>query len=204
MVVTGAHGMSLCVFASFYQQNSIDMQHFDAVEKTPMVEEMPAAAVTIAAPVASVPWQTGLFSCFEDWRSCVDGAVCNYCQNARQYNMMNHGVNDIHAGACLGQLSANLAAAALLTFLSHGHGQSCNVGTLAMIWMNRRQARERYNIAGSDCGDAAAVLCCSSCSTCQVYREMSVRNEWPSGFAVSAPFAMPPAPQMMGEVVTQA
>jgi Cys-rich protein (TIGR01571 family) len=129
-------------------------------------------------------WGTGLFGCFDDTSSCLEVVFCLYCQNGRQYNVIQTGNNDIHVGACLIPL-------AISVFIG-------SFGVTAITLMNRSDLRRRYNLQGDDCNDILTAVCCSSCATCQQYREMSLRNEWPSGTCVTVPFALAPAMSSMG------
>jgi Cys-rich protein (TIGR01571 family) len=170
-----------------------DGQNFDAAEKAPILHDDVPTAVAVAPQAATpavlatavqaVPWQTGITTCGDDMKSCAEGLFCTYCQNARQFNMHKRGDNSIDAFACFLPFAVDAI---------FGMG----VGSFFITWHNRREVRRRYLIEGSDCGDIAASFFCLPCSVCQVYREMSVRNEWPSGFCVSEPFAMPPAVMM--------
>jgi Cys-rich protein (TIGR01571 family) len=178
-------------------------QEYDAAEKAPIINQEPHQAVAyvpavpvIATAMVKSPVQTGLFDCAKDWRSCLEGYFCGYCQNSRQYNVMKHEKNDMHAGACFLPFVTDIALPIAFFLVTGIHGMY-GIGTMVMTYMNRRSMHRRYNLDTTDCGDFMSAWCCSPCSTCQVYREMSVRNEWPAGFCVQQPYALPAPVQQM-------
>ena len=145
------------------------------------------AAVETATPVEATPpqpWATGLCDCFDHWHSCLESCLCLRCQMATQYNMLKYGKNEIHWGACLGVLLADLVSAAM-----------CGVAVpkIVFAFMLRQNMRQKYNLAGHDVEDFLVSLCCLPCQTCQNYRQMSLAGDTPAGIICDTPYVMAPA-----------
>lgn len=124
-------------------------------------------------------FNTGLCDWHLDATSCLDGVCCPWCEVARQYNMIAHEVRDTHTLMCCGLLFCDL----FLTF-----GLSVTIGEVVV----RAESRHKLGITSeSGCGSCMRAFCCGPCSTCQVYRELSMRGMWPGGVCSSAPFKHP-------------
>jgi Cys-rich protein (TIGR01571 family) len=110
-----------------------------------------------------------------------------HCQNSRQYNMLHYGKTTIEP---ITMLSSLLCDAVFFSLF---------LGSCCLSCHNRGALRERYGIDGSGCSDCMASLFCFPLVTCQNYREMSLRAEWPTAFCLEKPFAIrPPLMAMMG------
>eukprot|EP00331_Platyophrya_macrostoma_P009304 CAMPEP_0176427604 /NCGR_PEP_ID=MMETSP0127-20121128/12664_1 /TAXON_ID=938130 /ORGANISM="Platyophrya macrostoma, Strain WH" /LENGTH=202 /DNA_ID=CAMNT_0017809149 /DNA_START=216 /DNA_END=824 /DNA_ORIENTATION=+ len=93
--------------------------------------------------------------------------------------MAVHQSRDMNFIMCCGMLTFDL----FLTF-----GLSLMVGSV----VTRAEVRQRFSITKEGgCGSCLRAVCCLSCSTCQIYREMSMRGEWPGGICTSTPFVHP-------------
>eukprot|EP00758_Cryptobia_borreli_P008089 Tbor_TRINITY_DN5356_c4_g2::TRINITY_DN5356_c4_g2_i1::g.4289::m.4289 len=117
-------------------------------------------------PLKLKPWSTGLLNCLDDTCGCIEGYFLGTCQRSRQYNMLTNGSNSIHWPMCVLPFFLDIIFAVPLAQM----GLAC---------MLRREVRKRYHLEGGDFSDVAIVVCCSPCSTCQNYREMSAHGEWP-------------------------
>lgn len=142
--------------------------------------------VYATAPPAPISfWSTSLCSCMDDSDSLVESLFCNRCQMSRQYNQITYGMNQIEPWTFIGSLAVDIFLGAPIT-------------AWAFSWYLRNRIRARYQIAGDDLNDCIVTFFATCCSTAQVYREMSLRGEWPLGCCISKPFALisPPVPTM--------
>jgi Cys-rich protein (TIGR01571 family) len=115
-----------------------------------------------------------------DNNSCLEGWCCSWCQQSRQYNVIQTGKQDIDLAACCGSF--------IVDYFCSG------IGSMILAYMNREALRRRYNLQGDGCNDCLVAVFCTTCVACQNYREMSMHSEWPSGECVSQPFAHPTLP----------
>jgi Cys-rich protein (TIGR01571 family) len=117
----------------------------------------------------------------------MDGSVENFfcfrCQLSRQYNQVTNGVNQIEPWTFMGSLVADMLMGLPIT--------AC-----LFTWYLRNRVRGRYQIVGDDFNDCMISLFCNPCSGCQVYREMSLRGEWPAGCCIHQPFQIRMPPQV--------
>ena len=94
-------------------------------------------------------WMTGFCDWYTDITSCLDAYLCCWCQNARQYNVMKTGSNDIDVGVCLGACCVDWCCG--------------GIGTPILSYMNRDAVRTRFGIEGGGCEDCCAALFCQIC-----------------------------------------
>ena len=127
-------------------------------------------------------WSTGLCSCMDDMDSTVETIFCGRCQLSRQYNQITTGVNQIEPWTFVGSLVTDVLLGMPIT-------------ATMFSWYLRNRIRGRYQIAGDDFNDCMISLFCTPCSACQVYREMSIRGEWPAGCCIHQPFQLRTPPQ---------
>ena len=150
-----------------------------------------AAQYMVAAttqPLPTAPWGSNLCDWTKDINGCIEVTCCAPCQKSRQYNMMHYGKSDIEILTCLIPIAVD----------------SCfgiPVLTTTLTWYLRNKVRARYQIVGDDLSDLMIAVCCGPCSTCQVYREMSYRGEWPTGCCLK-PYDIP-QPPTVSQMVTQ-
>eukprot|EP00743_Colponemidia_sp_Colp-15_P012497 GILK01014255.1.p1 GENE.GILK01014255.1~~GILK01014255.1.p1 ORF type:complete len:191 (+),score=5.91 GILK01014255.1:73-645(+) len=143
----------------------------------PEAVNQPSFPVINTLPTAGTnQWSTGLFNCLDDQDGCIEGAFCGPCQRTRQYNMLANGVNTINYPI--------LGVGILVDACLH-----MPIAQTALAFRARQDIRRRYRLEGNDLQDLCVTMCCLPLSTCQNYREMSARGEWPSGSC-----AQPPAP----------
>ena len=119
-------------------------------------------------------FSTGLCDCGLDVTSCVETCFCPYCQLSAQYNMVSSGQSGVHALACCGMCCLD----------------SCFCFGIAWLAMNcyvRCEVRKKYAIPSADCEDFCCGIFFPGCMTCQNYRELSIRGNWPGGLCVSPP-----------------
>ena len=120
-------------------------------------------------------FSTGICDCFTDVPSCVESFFCPYCQVGAQYNMVANGQTGINGLACCLPFCLDCC---------------CGCGGLAWLATNcyvRCQVRKKSAIPASDCEDFCLGWLCPICLTCQNYRELTIRGNWPGGLCVSAP-----------------
>lgn len=124
----------------------------------------------------SQAYNTSIFSCLDDKSSCVEGTFCFCCFVSQEYNMLIRQDRSIDFLFCSLML---LGAACFAPCVSTG------IGTAVM----RSIAKDRLNLLEENqCVEWVLGCCCQQCSACQVYREMSIRNVWPGGVCITAPY----------------
>lgn len=143
-------------------------------------------------------YNTGLCDWYKDVPSSTETWCCPYIAVSQQYNMLNDDKpqpNWVLCGVLL----------AMDAFVTGGFG------LIATSVANRSVARRRFGLTsrGPVC-DFLTASCCRPCSDCQLYREMSLRNQWPAGFClIDKPFQIPgmvvtaPSTVVMGVAVQQ-
>ena len=122
-------------------------------------------------------WSTGLCHCMDDMDSTVETIFCGRCQLSRQYNQITTGVNQIEPWTFVGSLVTDVLLGMPIT-------------ATMFSWYLRNRIRGRYQIAGDDFNDCLVAIFCNPCSACQVYREMSIRGDWPAGCCIHRPFQL--------------
>lgn len=141
-------------------------------------------------------FNTGLFHCTEDSSSCVEVCFCYYCQVSQQYNMVTKRQRSIDYCCCGGMMAADMCM---------GAGIAGWIGGIVL----RNAVRSRFALYGEDsCGSIMKAACCTGCSVCQTYRELSIRNEWSGGVCmIDQPYLHPtiraPAPAAMQQPMAQ-
>ncbi|CUG15458.1 transmembrane protein, putative [Bodo saltans] len=136
-------------------------------------------------------FNSGLYACFDDQPSCMDGFFCPCCAVSAQYNMLKHRKAGVLAHVYLPLF--------ILGFFTWGLALSCfSVVTRNMLRRGFLLSQE------SEASSCCKAFCCPHCSICQVYREMSMRHVWPDGVCSDAPYVKrglvlpPPNPDRMG------
>ncbi|XP_043932017.1 cornifelin homolog [Protopterus annectens] len=117
-------------------------------------------------------WNTGLCDCCEDMEICCCAfwfMSCFMCKTVKEFGEC----------LCLPLLDLEGAGAISLAF--------------------RSAVRERYRIKGSICDDCCKVTCCSSCSWCQVARE--IKHQKRPITIINANVHMAPAPAFFDATV---
>lgn len=129
----------------------------------------------MSAPFIPDDYNTGLCSCFSDCNSCLDGAFCAYCLISAEYSMLEYRRPGVDWLLCCGLFLADIATAGI-------------AGFVASI-MTRSSANALFGLRkDSDLVSCCKACCFPGCSTCQVYREMSIRYLWPGGLCVNQPY----------------
>lgn len=104
-------------------------------------------------------WGTSPFACMSDVPQCIDTCLCFPCQSSRQLRALQGATNSFDLNLCV------LAA-------------YCAPCVSAKI---RMDVVEKYGIA-EKAPLAGVIGClCGACSSCQVHRELTLRNAWPGG-----------------------
>eukprot|EP00093_Oithona_nana_P002135 02135.XXX_6995_6568_1 [CDS] Oithona nana genome sequencing. len=102
--------------------------------------------------MSSSNWSQKLFGCTNDIETCCCGAFCGPCLMCR-----NAGYLDKSGFLC------------------------CFLGVLLPcipFFLLRGATREKYNIEGSVCEDAATAVFCGSCVNCQIDAEIKARGDY--------------------------
>ncbi|CUE71947.1 ama1 protein, putative [Bodo saltans] len=120
-------------------------------------------------------YNTGLWGCFSDCNSCLDGFFCSYCLVSAEYSMLEYRRPGVDWLLCCGLFLADIATAGIA-----GLGASIITRSSSNVLFGLKK--------DSDLTSCLKACCCPACSACQVYREMSIRYLWPGGLCVSQPF----------------
>ena len=104
-------------------------------------------------------WGTGVFSCLMDTSVCIDHWLCGPCQLSRQWKALEGQTNQFDMVMCV---------------------VACCVGQCLNVLI-RMKTVEKYGISEGFPLIIVFGLCFGSCSSCQVHRELTVRNAWPGG-----------------------
>ncbi|XP_046904955.1 cornifelin homolog B-like [Hypomesus transpacificus] len=116
-----------------------------------VVTTQPGMAL-LAPGVKTEMWTSGICDCFEDMQTCCLGFWCPCCL------------------AC--QVTSGFGESHCLPLLDCISGGMISPTTLAL----RSSLRERYRIQGSIADDCCMIFWCSSCSWCQMARELKARR----------------------------
>uniref|UniRef100_A0A671VNH1 Plac8 onzin related protein 6 n=1 Tax=Sparus aurata TaxID=8175 RepID=A0A671VNH1_SPAAU len=110
-------------------------------------------------------WNTGLCDCFEDASTCCYGFWCCPCLACTVSGRF--GENN-----CLPL--CDIISPAILT--------ACGIPMVVppAVLSLRAAIRHKYNIKGSLCKDICVSCYCTSCSWCQMHRELKLRNQAPT------------------------
>lgn len=110
-------------------------------------------------------WSSGLFDCYDDNQSCLETIFCHHCQMSRQYNKLKFNNQNVNYELC-----------AFLVFLDVIF---MNIGTLLASMKIRNMIHQNYNIYETDIVNELIInIFCTSCSICQIEREMKCRGEF--------------------------
>ena len=113
-----------------------------------------------------MPYETGLCGCCEDMQSCLDVFCCQCCQIGRQYKAVEGEVNQLSILHCL----CGMCFPSLLTCILR-----CKVST-------------RLTLDESSIVSCCLGCLCTSCSLCQMHRQLTLRSCWPGGLCVKQPY----------------
>lgn len=104
-------------------------------------------------------WGTSLCACTSDVPQSVDNCLCFPCQNSRQLRALEGSTDNMSVKYCV---------------------ISCFCATCASARV-RMLSTEKYGIDESKPLTALLGCCLAPCSSCQVHRELTLRNAWPGG-----------------------
>eukprot|EP00658_Telonema_sp_P-2_P027611 TRINITY_DN2129_c0_g1_i18.p1 TRINITY_DN2129_c0_g1~~TRINITY_DN2129_c0_g1_i18.p1 ORF type:complete len:123 (+),score=37.45 TRINITY_DN2129_c0_g1_i18:209-577(+) len=104
-------------------------------------------------------WGTTTFACLTDKPQCLDTCLCFPCQASRQVRALEGASNELDPKWCV--------IAAL-----------CGVCTSFYI---RSNVVKKYQIEETPLMVGVFSVCLAPCSSCQVHRELTLRNSWPGG-----------------------
>lgn len=105
-------------------------------------------------------WHYDIFGCFGDLPVMFDVCCCTPCNIARQCEAVKGTENRLNVPLCLGALILSPLAPLFTCVL-------------------RLKVVEKYGLDERTPKTVLFGLCCAACSTCQTYREQSVRYTWP-------------------------
>ncbi|XP_067118024.1 plac8 onzin related protein 6 [Osmerus mordax] len=108
-----------------------------------------------AAGLKTEMWTSGICDCSEDMPTCCLGFWCPCCLACQ----VSSGLGESHCLPLLDWISGGLYPPLIPPI------------SLAL----RSTLRERFHIQGSVANDCCMVTCCSSCSWCQMARELKAR-----------------------------
>jgi Cys-rich protein (TIGR01571 family) len=121
-------------------------------------------------------YNTGLCDCFDDCTVFLEGWLCGYCQVSAQYNMLFQNKPGVDICVC----GVLLCADAWCTL---------GLALASFTAFTRLKVKGTFQLVKeSGLCSCAKGFFCASCSNCQTYREMSLRNRWPGGVCVDAPY----------------
>ncbi|RVD80417.1 uncharacterized protein DFL_008314 [Arthrobotrys flagrans] len=120
--------------------------------------------VTIQKPLAPNDWIYGTCGCFGDCDKCCIGFFCPCVTYGEiHHRMRNKSVSDYNRccnGPCWGFCGLMICGAQWI-----------------MGMMQRGEARSKYNMKGSGCGDCIRHFFCQCCSLIQENREVETRKQ---------------------------
>lgn len=105
--------------------------------------------------IMNAVWQTGLYACMHQGvLECVDLTLCCCCELSRQYD------------ATIGfSYSYNIPVLVVSPVCFH-----------LLFFLLRRRVIDKYHIEEDPLLSLCTIACCGFCSTCQVHRELDLRN----------------------------
>ncbi|KAK6333806.1 hypothetical protein TWF730_003989 [Orbilia blumenaviensis] len=119
---------------------------------------------TLQKPMAPNEWIYGMCGCFEDADKCCIGLCCpciTYGEIAhRMRGKRTADYNRCCNGPCWGFFSLMFCGASWV-----------------MGMMQRGEARRKYNMEGTGCGDCMRHFFCECCTLIQEHREIETRNQ---------------------------
>eukprot|EP00758_Cryptobia_borreli_P002783 Tbor_TRINITY_DN3281_c0_g2::TRINITY_DN3281_c0_g2_i1::g.23714::m.23714 len=104
-------------------------------------------------------WGTGLFQCDKDIPQTLDSCICYPCQNSRQMRAMEGAINEMDIKYSILSLCCPNCVSSII----------------------RIRVTERYGIDESKRCSGIIGFFLGCFSTCQVHRELTLRNLWPGG-----------------------
>jgi len=110
-------------------------------------------------PIGSGQWNTGLFGCFEDGKSCICSWCCPCIVVGQLVEIVDQGVTTCLTGGAIFFLLQSLTGC--------GCFYTCGF---------RARLRSKYGLPPEPCGDYCVDCCCLCCSLAQQYRELSSRG----------------------------
>jgi Cys-rich protein (TIGR01571 family) len=113
-------------------------------------------------------YNTDILDCCEDGASCCDVLFCPWCMNAQLYNAITTGErNTMHKGMCVATMALDLFMVGFAFMMAS--------------YCTRQQLKAKYALRDNADGCCIQGCLCAPCSACQLYRELSLRHEWPGG-----------------------
>lgn len=122
-------------------------------------KEQPVPSQSPSLSPSNEPWSTGLFDCFDDYKSCCLTLWCPCVSVGRVTEIVNEGVVSCRSSGTL---------YTLLIFV-------CGCTCCYTAW-NRSKLRTRYSLEGQHCNDCLTHCLCEECAMCQEYRELENRG----------------------------
>lgn len=120
-------------------------------------------------------FNTSLFGCFHDVPSFLDGLFCPCCAVSAQYNMLKH------------RRTGGIPHVYLPLFILNFFTWGLALSIFSVVTRNMLR-RTLFFTQETELSSCCKAFLCTTCSICQVYRELSIRHAWPDGVCVDAPY----------------
>ncbi|KAJ9463530.1 hypothetical protein DIPPA_26844 [Diplonema papillatum] len=128
-------------------------------------QEQPQWTAAAGIPSPSRPWQTDVFSCFQDVGLCCDVLLCYPCMQGRLFSAtFDQRPDHMHPLVCCSFVSVGVMDWA---------GDMMRIG---FLWWMRSRVREIFRLEGSAWMDCLTAIFCGPCITCQMHRELSAHG----------------------------
>jgi len=112
-----------------------------------------------SVPMGSGRWNTGLFGCFQDGKSCICAHFCPCVVVGQVVEIVDEGITTCLTGGAIYFLLQLLTGCGCL--------YTCGY---------RGRLRAKYGLPAEPCGDYCVDCWCLCCSLAQQYRELSSRG----------------------------
>ena len=140
-------------------------------------------AVGAATGVPLSTWHDGICDCMGDTGMCIQTWCCIYCTLANIQNKRDNNIGAFDIGACCAIMWGSYIT-----------------GSDIIPWMAfafRRELVQKYHIGDETvCKSCCLAACCSTCTLCQVQREMAKRGDHAGGCCANPP---PPSASTMAQ-----
>ena len=123
-------------------------------------------------------WRTGCTDCFSDVPNCCEALCCCTCAATYQYgviqNIDRHVENQFDWIVCL----------AITCFQSY-----CIPAVWFVTYKTRGKIQNTYHDPQTNnmCTDLCLTCCCTTCTSAQNYRELTLRGHWPGSLIANKP-----------------
>eukprot|EP00270_Netrium_digitus_P001146 TRINITY_DN11251_c0_g1_i1.p1 TRINITY_DN11251_c0_g1~~TRINITY_DN11251_c0_g1_i1.p1 ORF type:complete len:188 (-),score=37.71 TRINITY_DN11251_c0_g1_i1:249-779(-) len=141
-----------------------------------MADEESLRTESAGGAAGDLPWESGLFDCLNDWKSCLLGLFCPCV-------LFGQNVERLHGRSCLGPCVIHcVLGGAVATLLSPMVGP-------AALWLTcvscytcsyRTELRSKYHLPAKPCGDFPAHFFCHMLAICQEHRHLVAHPTAPS------------------------